>query len=306
MKIDRVIIWGHKPRHYHTHSHIHSSYYKAFKSLGYETYWFDNDDAKKIQNMNFDGSLFFTEGQVDQKIPLNEKSAYILHHCKNDKYLQAGNKILNLCNYLKYCEEGISFNYKDTGNTVEKFGDFLFYDQKALALYQPWATDLLPDEINLNNPCMFDDSKKDVNYIGSIWEENINQIRPFIQACKDHRKRFRHFKGGISDERNQRLVQKSFISPDIRGEWHKECGYIPCRIFKNISYGQVAGINSLHVYEKFNGLIAYSEDTYELFNACVGKAKSISHKQIIDSMIYIRDYHTYINRINNLLRFIDL
>mgnify|MGYP006419383869 CR=1 FL=1 len=42
MSINKVIIWGHK-LHSHTHSYIHDSFYKAFKFLGYNTYWFDEN-----------------------------------------------------------------------------------------------------------------------------------------------------------------------------------------------------------------------------------------------------------------------
>ncbi len=101
--LKKVIIWGHKPNYYHTHGHIHSSYYKAFLNMGFDTYWFDNDDRKKLSNFNFDNSLFFTEGQVDQKIPLIQNASYVLHHCNNDKYLQVGGivvKLVQLCKIL--------------------------------------------------------------------------------------------------------------------------------------------------------------------------------------------------------------
>ena len=63
----RVIIWGYKP-HTHTHSYIHWSFFDGFKSLGYETYWFDDiferrntntimhNDYEKRESLN---SLFF-------------------------------------------------------------------------------------------------------------------------------------------------------------------------------------------------------------------------------------------------------
>ena len=41
--IKKVVIWGHK-LYSHTHSFIHSGFFKAFKHLGYDTYWFDNND----------------------------------------------------------------------------------------------------------------------------------------------------------------------------------------------------------------------------------------------------------------------
>lgn len=292
----KVIIWGHKLSDHHTHSYIHSSYYKAFRAVGFESYWLDDGDAEAVAGQDFKDCIFFTEGQVSNKIPLVKDAIYILHHCDNTKYLEAGGIVLNLCNYLKYCEQGISFNYK--GNSVEKIDNLVFYDQKARALYQPWATDLLPHEINQILPCMYDENKKVVNYVGSIWSENYNQIMPFIQACKDNQKEFKHYYGGILDIDNKRLIRESYIAPDIRGDWHIECGYLPCRIFKNISYGQVSGTNSEHVKKVFGDIIAYNPDNYGLFKSCVEKAKDSTYEQIKESMRWIRDNHTYINRVN--------
>ena len=43
MKYSKVIIWGH-PLHSHTHSYIHEAYYRAFKYLGYDVYWFHDNE----------------------------------------------------------------------------------------------------------------------------------------------------------------------------------------------------------------------------------------------------------------------
>ena len=69
MRNKKIIIWGHK-NNGHTHGHIHSSYFKAFKYMGFETYWFDNNE--NVSGFNFDNSIFFTEDQVQSNIPLNK------------------------------------------------------------------------------------------------------------------------------------------------------------------------------------------------------------------------------------------
>ena len=43
MKYNKVVIWGH-PLYSHTHSYVHEAYNKAFKHLGYDTYWFHDGD----------------------------------------------------------------------------------------------------------------------------------------------------------------------------------------------------------------------------------------------------------------------
>jgi hypothetical protein len=163
VNIMKFIVWGHK-LHSHTHSYIHYGYYKAFNSLGYECYWYDNND--RIEAVIDSKTIFLKEVQVDQNIPLIKDAYYILHHCNLDKYIKAGCNIINLCNYVKYCDEGISFNYKDSYNIVDKISDLCYYDKKANAIYQPWATDLLPSEINIDNIICHDDNKSNINFIG--------------------------------------------------------------------------------------------------------------------------------------------
>ena len=76
MKFSKVIVWGHL-LHSHTHSYVHHSFNKTFKYLGYDTYWLDN--KSDISGINFTNSLFLTEGQVDQSIPLRNDCFYLLH-----------------------------------------------------------------------------------------------------------------------------------------------------------------------------------------------------------------------------------
>lgn len=302
-KFNKVIVWGHKTGH--THGYIHSSYYKAFKWMGYyETFWLDDSDLQKHDVGFFNNALYFTEDQASHNIPLSNSCTYILHHCNNQKYLDAGAKVINLCNYLKYCEDGISFNYKETGNTVVKIKNVTFWDEKAKALYQPWATDLTPDEIKFTDYVLFDSNKGDINYVGTIWNENNEGITKFNKACLDNHKILRSF-GSISDDEHRNLIRQSYIAPDIRGDWHVECGYLPCRIFKNLSYGVSTGTNSAHVHSIFGDRVAYSPDCYNLFSECVDKYSQSKASDIVDNMLYIRENHTYVNRINTILEMLE-
>ena len=127
----KIIIWGH-PLHSHTHSYIHNGYYKAFLSLGYETYWL----TSAPDNFNFENCLFFTEDQVQHNIPLVKSAKYILHHTKLDKYIDNNLSYINLANYLKWCDDGISAYFRDEPNppTVEKLLDYCFWDDKWLVI----------------------------------------------------------------------------------------------------------------------------------------------------------------------------
>lgn len=83
LEIKQVVLWGHK-LHSHTHSYIHGAFVKAFEYKGYKTLWLDNND--NINNIDFNNSLFITEGQVDKNIPIRNDCYYVLHNCDGSKY----------------------------------------------------------------------------------------------------------------------------------------------------------------------------------------------------------------------------
>lgn len=135
--VDRVIIWGHK-LHSHTHSYIHWGFYRAFKQLGYETYWVDQRD--NLGAIDLKNSLFITEGQVDRGIPVRDDCYYIIHNCNAAPYqklLKNGHAII-LQVYTHDCLK----------RGEPSFSPCFHYDLNQPIIYMPWATDLLPDEID--------------------------------------------------------------------------------------------------------------------------------------------------------------
>lgn len=292
----KVVIWGHK-LHTHTHSYIHSSYFRAFGALGYDTYWFDDRDD--ISGFDFRDCIFLTEAQVDGKIPLDSSSFYVLHHCDTGKYSEAGCRHINLCNYVHDCRLGRSFNY--AGAPLKEMTYYSYYDEKNRALYQPWGTDLLPSEIP-GSPLVYDEKRKNIYYIGTKTPENALLIEEFAKACADNRKKL-ELKKFVSDREGRNLIERSYIYPDIRDAHHVAVGYMPCRIFKNISYGAVPATNSVFVRDFFPGaVLPYSADAYGLFRAneaYVSDAANLGSARWL--MEEVRAHHTYITRAGTIL-----
>ena len=86
MPKQKVIIWGYTLDS-HTHSYIHGAWYKTFKHLGYDTYWFH--DQNYPVGFDYSNALFITEGYAEKNIPLVESSTYFVHICVNpQKYLK--------------------------------------------------------------------------------------------------------------------------------------------------------------------------------------------------------------------------
>lgn len=280
----KVIIWGHK-LHSHTHSYIHNSYFKAFKSLGYEVFWFDETDD--VSGFDFSNCIFFTEDQVKRGMPLRNDCKYIAHHIQ-PSFFDGIDSVLNLGNYIVDVEK------------YEKIRDQTYFDSKTKTLYQCWATDLLPDEIDENDFCQFDSSKKYINYVGSLYDEGLEFAQEFGSIAQTQGKEVRLYRG-VSDKDNRNLIRESYICPDFRNYHHVKVGYIPCRIFKTISYGQVIGTNSVNVKRVFGDYVIFGSDPKQLYENMV---ESFYNQTInmSDAMLFIKNNHTYINRANTILK----
>jgi|688.fasta_scaffold06393_18 hypothetical protein len=289
----KIIIWGHK-LHSHTHSYIHAGFYKAFKFLGYDTYWFDNNDD--VKTFNFDNCLFITETQVDQNIPISVSSKYVLHNCDPNKY-----KNLNILNLQVY-SNGIE---NSVGVSGQKINDCIYYDSIKKCLYQPWATDLLPNEIY---DYYHTADNKTAVWIGSIWNGyhgNVSEINPFIESLSLTNYKFlTYYSGKTSFDENKFIVQSNELAPSIVGRWQKVNGYLPCRIFKNISYGKLGMTNSKTVYELLENNVLYSEDTSNLLSLYLGTDDTTKRNMFKNSLKLVKENHTYINRINTILQII--
>jgi hypothetical protein len=296
--VNQVVLWGHK-LHSHTHSYIHWGFERAAEHMGYKTLWLDRRD--NISNIDFSNSLFITEGQVDQGIPVRDDCYYVIHNCKPDKYrhlLQNGHAII----LQVYTHDCLKRN--------EPSFDFCFhYDLAQPIIYMPWATDLLPHEIDeMKRKVANHKQKKPVTtFIGTISNSgysNGSQINAFNAECKKHGITFESGRNKSMEE-NIQMVQKALLAPALQGEWQCKQGYIPCRIFKNISYGALGITNSETVYKLFDQKVVYNSDPKKLAQDAINRANSITTEEIHELMDFVRDKHTYVTRINQLFDFFE-
>lgn len=300
-KISKIVIWGHK-LHSHTHSYIHYGFLKAFEYLNYKVLWLDNED--NLDDYNFDNSLFITEGQVDEKIPINLSSYYILHNCNGEKY--KSNKSISQKNivYLQVYT-----------NTIPK-NVILIENQKMCYyrgndLFMPWGTDLLPFEIDeyiKNYDSYIKCDKKNCVLIGMT-------THPWYEVesyCKMHNIQYFQ-KGGFSNNinanENIKHVQLSYFAPAIQCLWQVENNYIPCRIFKNLSYGKMGITNNKIVNELFDNKLIYDENINNLMRKTEifeNQDYEVKKNIIIPLMNEVKQYHTYLNRIECIFHILKI
>lgn len=298
LSIKRVIIWGH-PLHSHTHSYIHYAFYKAFSSLQIPTYWVDKSLPS---NVDLHNSLFITEGQVDKTVPIRKDCLYILHNCTSPRYrklIQQGNAII-LQVYTKDCD--------DRANTVEQSSCF-YTSVHDKTIYMPWATDLLPDEIEKNQQnlaALWQQKQRTVAFIGTIGGGefgNQEPIQQFVHRASKLGFSFTH-STNVQPAENQQIIARSLLAPAIVGPWQQKQGYIPCRIFKNISYGALGVTNSPKVYALLGPSIIFDMDSERLAKKAIVALKDNNIQQTVQQqMQLVKEKHTYLNRIASLLDF---
>jgi len=315
MNINKIIIWGHE-LHDHTHSYIHNGFYKGFKHIGYNTHWL-SDTKENSLKMDFHNSLFIVHGLVCKYLPINKNSIYLLHNVSvitnsygksiiksaEDKTEIPRKNIINLQVYTKDC---LFRDIKD-----KNYKCHYFLEPPHQIIYFPWATDLLPFEIDQSIRKLDSlNSNKEINFVGMI-SECWNSIKEY---CINNDIQFNHYGGTFQVDSNRNksikehkeLIQKSIIAPCIQSEWQLDVNYIPCRIFKNISYGKMGVTNSKAVYDFFDQKIIYSENITELMDKAIEFEKNPNKNVIIKELMKeIRDNHTYINRCNYILDYLN-
>lgn len=315
----KLIIWGH-PLYSHTHSYVHSSYYKAASFMGYEVYWFHDNEYPK--DFDYSNSIFITEGFADKNIPLNKTSIYFVMYCPSPKkYLEAEVKRYIDVRCVAKDHKDHIHNYSIDKNKTQKVGPACYFVPKTNhkthiknnyvdyliedfdKFYLSWATNLLPHEFNLDD--VYIPRENAIYFCGTMSNlgicENMSNWIPFIRECQKHNINFYHndpWTNPLSDDKVKELVQKSILGIDIRGPEHARTGIITCRLFKNVSYGHLGLTNSKEIYNEMEGHCIYNENPELLFH--IGMNNRSNFNYIKKSMLYVKENHTYINRINSL------
>lgn len=330
----KVIVWGF-PLHTHTHSYIHYGWVKGFKHLEYDTHWFDDKNYPKKEDFNYENCLFITEGYADNNIPIIESSIYFVHIARDpEKYINKVKRFIEI-RYLVDSIKDCNYNYTLDKSKCEKISECTYYEKlynnSGIAkhyknpsninyecIYTCWATDLLPEEIVEEN--IYVPKEKKIYWFGSSNHMNTQEIRIFYDECIKNNIPFvvnDPWRNPLPFDLVQQYTMKSFMSPDFRssgdprkiaigetGTCHKQIGYIACRLLKSISYGHLGITNSKHSYELLEKKVIYNDNESQLFYDAL---KELNNYDLIkDQMKIVREKHTYINRIQDLLKVLEI
>jgi len=327
-QFQNIIIWGY-PYGTHTQSYVWYGFYRAFSALGIPVYWLSKDwqfSPTAQTHINVENSLFICERNDMLGMPLVPSSTYIVNNLGSRPETDISNffagkvkRFLDLRNHsLYYWDDRINV-YQINRPEVLKLapGCMIEHSRDGIdKLYIAWATDLLPNEIALDD-CYLP-REKEAWYVGTIGggRGGIDDCLPVERPEHDNRKALREFRSAciengidfksncpwlnpISQEHSYNLIKKSFLTLDSRHDEMKKWGYIPCRIMKNISYGQIGLCNSPAAFEFLEGEVIYRDNGAELFYEGLKNQKN--YNLIKKQMMLVKEKHTYINRVNSLL-----
>lgn len=329
----QIIIWGFT-LHTHTHSYIHAAWYKVFKALGFQVYWWPDEPVRST--LCLENTCFLTEGTVDHHIPLLASCTYLVHIAVHPaKYLNQGARLLEIRYHVQEIND---FNYRYQRPDTSVPGDALplsldtIYDivpdDAAVALaksrpitrfpyevvYMYWATDLLPHE--------FDESKAERSR-SSVWHYigTVDSHHPFhafaaaVRASGGTVVLHNPWDKPLSHGETQCLMQDSHGTPDFRshgtpenrkkygryqGDNHLETGYIPCRVFKAISYGQTGLTNSPVVKALLGDYVEYMSNPVDAIPLVEKRMHDTAWR--LAAMRHVAERHTFLQRAADLGR----
>ncbi len=297
----RLVIWGLKTV-YHTHRHIHQAFYKNAKKLGYNTIWLE-DDKKNQKHIQAGDIIIASEvlGKMipkknvfeDYNLPVRTDVKYCLHNYSNVFKSRLKKDV--------FISLSVYSNLVPTGNTP--FDTARHFDTETRTLYQPWGTDLLVAEFK--KPTF--NKNKFVFWIGSIWNNatnqgNVHAIEKLKNVLKTHAIRFMQLRF-IPDFLNIFFIRRSRIAPAIAGEYQVDIDYLPCRVFKNISYGHL-GITNV---KKFVDILGpeYVITEEQPLEHVVNKVLQLSEEEYIQEVIKQQEaikHYTYKESIQSILQ----
>lgn len=322
----KVIVWGFKPDSNgifkNTIGYVWNSFYKGFKALGFDTYWFSDDDYDS--SLDYSNCIFLAEAWDSNKMPLNKSSIYYVH-CVYDplKYIGKVGKFIDL-RYNQKSMDNPNYVFERNKEDDVKLGPCCYYQQSINQqvrlknghvdymvddydkVYISWATDLLPGEMNEDD--IYIERENIIVFLGTIYYDkytNVPELNEFAKVSEKNNVQFLvnpySYSGDqISVSDYIQNYKRSIFGLDLRGKSNRETGYIPCRVFKNASYGLLTTTNSEEVYKEMEGNCIYNSSVTQLFYD--GMKEKDNLEFIKKCFNYVKENHTYINRCSDMLK----
>jgi len=289
-KFNKIVVWGLKTCE-HTHAYIHHHFFGTLKKLGARAVLVD-DRAENAEVVEAN-DLVISVDVAGSQMPVRGGVYYCLHNFPNDIHRRIDPaKNIRLQTYTNSAQ-----------SAGEMWDPVTFFDPPTRTLFQPWATDLLADEFE--EPIL-EQAGNIVFWVGSVWNDrldrgNVREIEMLRDVLEKRNIRFVHVRG-ISDSLNVKYVRHSLVAPAIAGRWQVENNYLPCRMWKNISYGQLGISNVRKFDEVFEGCTVGGGSIEEIIDNTLSLPSNTYRDMIYRQQEIVKAGHTYVRRLLNIIR----
>lgn len=290
-----VVIWGLRHKR-DTFRYIHRAWVQALSRSGRPVTWVD-DDPRAASAVD-DKAIVVAVNVAAHHIPRVRGARYVLHNIDPQPFVEIADR-RNHVLQLQVWSEPVR-NLVSTSEVLP----CVALDLEKHVLYQPWGTPF-PETSWKTEP--LGTAARSEFWIGSVWDNPQNQgnesmIREWRSVLQSAGIHFRKVPYGWPDTQlgYGSLVRRSRLAAAVVGDWQKEHGYVPCRLFKNISFGAVP-IGNSPVYRLLLGDCAIvSEDLCELLNMYLCLSVADRRERIRAAQVVMRNY-TYESAFNRIL-----
>ena len=297
LKIQRIVVWGLRTVFNHSHHFIHGGFYLTLKKLGSPVIWVD--DAPENIKVIMPGDFVIAVNVFMKYLPVVKGAKYCLHNA-NDEFLDALGP--DDCIRLQVFNKGSIPTEEQKKQEVNPLlSGVAYYDSGINTLYQSWGAPLLAREFY--KPMRLE-YKKSEYFVGTIWDNELGQgnskvIPVYQNALRKFGVRFMHVQGA-PELINPLYVRHAAVGASIVGNWQREIGYAPCRLFKAVSFGRPGLINADAISLAYPWAIC-NENIPELIDYSFGLNANQTEELVHYQQSFVAQ-ETYEKKIGNMLQ----
>lgn len=287
----RLVIWGLRTES-HTHRFIHLGFYASAKKAGLDVLWLDNAAANVPLVRS--GDLVIGVGVAGSHLPVVNGAKYVLHN-----FAGSLDDVLAELQWNDYIT--LQVYTRDLPSAFERIGNCTYFDKGTRTLIQPWGAPLFREEFLRPTAVR---SSHLAFWVGSVWDNeqhqgNRNEYRRLKTALRG--KRIYLIRAKVSEGVSGLLINRSALAPAIGGRWQVERGYLPCRMFKNVSFGQLGASNIGEFREVFGDGFLHSENIEELVSLNMAVTESQRRQWVLWQQERVAE-HTYDKKLGYMAR----
>lgn len=296
LSVKRIVVWGLRTTYSDSYHFIQRGFYETLKKLGVNAIWVD-DSLDSVGIINPD-DLILAANRAMKFMPYIQGCRYCLHNADISNLIEVDPKNILFLQVLT--KDRVNHSLKSGDNVNTLLEGSAYFEIADRMLYQSWGTPLLEKDFFKPNKLTF---KKREFFVGTIWNNSLgqgnDQVIPIYQrALNENGIKFIHVQGA-PEFLNPTFVRYSAVGASIVGDWQREWGYAPCRLFKAVSYGVPGLINSKALLDAHPWACA-NEDIVGLVNF----ALELSQKDFDDLVCYQQRFvakETYESKVKNIL-----